>query len=142
AAAMINCTTLAHLVGPIPAESDLHGTLSDLNESLRCIAQVVSQMVSLTDPGELGVCDLSRTLVELTTYVHKEVELSADFVTEIPSVACPVAMSRTRAVEVVAALLNNAVYRCEAASPRPCHLNLRLSTAAAVVHIQSPHDGS
>src|SRR4051812_28095658 len=38
AAAMINCTTLAHLVGPVPAESDLHGTLSDLNEALRSIA--------------------------------------------------------------------------------------------------------
>jgi signal transduction histidine kinase len=141
AAAMINCTTLAHLVGPVPAESDLHGTLSDLNESLRCIAQVVSQMVSLTDPGEVGVCDLSRTLVELTTYVHKEVELTADFVTEIPSFACPVAMSRTRAVEVVAALLNNSVYGCEAASPRPCHINLRLSMEAEMVVIEITDDG-
>ena len=141
AAAMINCTTIAHLVGPIPAESDLHGALSDINEALRSIANVVSQMVSLTDPGEVGVCDLSRTLVELTTYVHKEVELSADFVTEIPDVPCPVAMSRTRAVEVVAALLNNAVHACERAAPRPCHIQLRLSMEADMIVIDLTDDG-
>lgn len=144
AAAMINCTTIAHLVGPIPAESDLHGALSDINEALRSIANVVSQMVSLTDPGEVGVCDLSRTLVELTTYVHKEVELSADFVTEIPDVPCPVTMSRTRAVEVVAALLNNAVHACERASvqgPRPCHIHLRLTMEAEMNVIELTDDG-
>jgi signal transduction histidine kinase len=141
AAAMINCTTIAHLVGPIPAESDLHGALSDINEALRSIANVVSQMVSLTDPGEVGVCDMSRTLVELTTYVHKEVELSADFVTEIPDVPCPVAMSRTRAVEVVAALLNNAVHACERAAPRPCHIRLRLTMEAEMIVVELTDDG-
>ena len=141
AAAMINCTTIAHLVGPIPAESDLHGALSDINEALRSIANVVSQMVSLTDPGEVGVCDLSRTLVELTTYVHKEVELSADFVTEIPDVPCPVAMSRTRAVEVVAALLNNAVHACERAAPRPCNIHLRLTMEADMIVVELTDNG-
>ena len=141
AAAMINCTTLAHLVGPVAAESDLHGTLSDLNEALRSIAHVVSQMVSLTDPGEIGICDMSRTLVELTTYVHKEVELSADFVTEIPDSPCPVTMSRTRAVEVVAALLNNAVHACERAAPRPCHINIRLTMEADMVVVEITDDG-
>ncbi|HEX4517275.1 MAG TPA: HAMP domain-containing sensor histidine kinase [Polyangiaceae bacterium] len=141
AAAMINCTTIAHLVGPIPAESDLHGALSDINEALRSIANVVSQMVSLTDPGEVGVCDMSRTLVELTTYVHKEVELSADFVTEIPDVPCAVAMSRTRAVEVVAALLNNAVHACERAAPRPCHIDLRLTMEAEMIVVELTDDG-
>lgn len=141
AAAMINCTTLAHLVGPVPAESDLHGTLSDLNEALRSIAHVVSQMVSLTDPGDVGVCDMSRTLVELTTYVHKEVELAADFVTELPSVPCPVALSRTRAVEVVASLLNNAVYAVERAAPRPGRITLRLTMEAEMVIVEVTDNG-
>jgi signal transduction histidine kinase len=142
AAAMINCTTLAHLVGPVPAESDLHGTLSDLNEALRSIAHVVSQMVSLTDPGDVGVCDMSRTLVELTTYVHKEVELAADFVTELPSVPCPVALSRTRAVEVVASLLNNAVYAVERAAPRPGRITLRLTMEAEMVVVEVTDNGA
>lgn len=141
AAAMINCTTLAALVGPVDAESDLHGTLSDLNEALRNIAHVVSQMVSLTDPGEIGICDLSRALVELTTYVHKEVELSADFEVAVPDVACPVALSRTRAVEVVASLLNNAVFAIERQKDRRGRISLRLTIEDEMVVVEVTDNG-
>jgi C4-dicarboxylate-specific signal transduction histidine kinase len=141
AAAMINCTTLASLVGPVDAESDLHGALSDLNEALRSIAHVVSQMVALTDPGETGVCDMSRTLVELTTYVHKEIELAADFEAEIPSEPCPVALSRTRAVEVVASLLNNAMFAVERVTHRRCRITLRLTMESEMIVVDVTDNG-
>ena len=141
AAAMINCTTLATLVGPLDTQSELHGTLSDLNEALRSIAHVVSQMVALTDPGEPGTCDLSRTLVELTTYLQKEVELTADFEADVPSAPCPVALSRTRAVEVVASLLNNAVFAIEGISGRRGRIGLRLSSEDDMVVVDVADNG-
>jgi signal transduction histidine kinase len=141
AAAMINTTTITHIIGPIPADSDLHGALNDMSGSLRDIARIVSQMVALTDPGERGSCDLSRTLRELAAIVREEVELTAELTTEIPEVSCPVAMSRTRAVEIVAALLNNAVHACESVAPRRCHIRLCLSTQADMVVIDLTDDG-
>ncbi len=141
AAAMINCSTLATLVGPLDTQSELHGTLSDLNEALRSIAHVVSQMVALTDPGEPGTCDLSRTLVELTTYLKKEVELTADFDADIPSAPCRVALSRTRAVEVVASLLNNAVFAVEGLAERRGRIGLRLSSEDGMVVVDVSDNG-
>ncbi len=116
-AAIINCSTIETLVTPMvessKSTSDLRDALTDLNLSLQSIEHVVRHMTALADPGEVGVCDLARTMVELTTSVHKEVELVADFEVEIPDSPCPIAMSRTRAIEVVASILSNAVLAVE-----------------------------
>jgi len=142
AAAMINCTTIETLVGPTEATSELHGTLSDLNEALSNMANVVNQMMALAAPGEIGVCDLSRTLVELTTYVHKEVELSADFEADIPSEPCTVGISRIRAVEVVASVLNNAVLAVERVTTRRPRITLRLTKDVEMVVVEVTDNGA
>jgi C4-dicarboxylate-specific signal transduction histidine kinase len=141
AAAMINCSTVTTLVGPTEPQSDLHGALSDLNESLHSIAHVVRQMVALTDPGEAGACDFGRTLVELTTYVHKEVEFAADFDVDIPSEPCPVALSRTRALEVVASVLNNAIFAVERLTNRRARISLRLTLESESVVVDVTDNG-
>ena len=141
AAAMINCTTIETLVAPTERTPELHGTLSDLNEALTTMANVVNQMMALSAPGDVGVCDLSRTLVELTTYVHREVELSADFEADIPSDACTVGISRVRAVEVVASLLNNAVLAVERVDHRRPHISLRLSKDDEMVVVEVTDNG-
>ncbi len=141
AAAIINCSTVTTLVGPTEPQSDLHSALSDLNESLHSIANVVRQMVALTDPGEVGTCDFSRTLVELTTYVHKEVEFAADFDVEIPSEPCPVALSRTRALEVVASVLNNAIVAVERLKDRRARISLRLTVESEAVVVDVTDNG-
>lgn len=141
AAAMINCTTLETLVSPTEATPDLQGTISDLNEALKNMANVVNQMMALTASGDLGVCELSRTLVELTTYVHREVEISADFEADIPSEPCVVGISRVRAVEVVASLLNNAVLAVEKVTTRRPRISLRLTKDADMVVVEVSDNG-
>lgn len=141
AAAMINCTTIETLVGPTETTSELHGTISDLNEALKNMANVVNQMMALTATTELGVCELSRTLVELTTYVHREVEISADFEADIPADACVVGISRVRAVEVVASLLNNAVLAVEKLTTRRPRISLRLTKDADMVVVEVSDNG-
>ncbi|HEY1957248.1 MAG TPA: HAMP domain-containing sensor histidine kinase [Polyangiaceae bacterium] len=141
AAAMINCTTIETLVGPTETTSELHGTISDLNEALKNMANVVNQMMALTATGELGVCELSRTLVELTTYVHREVEISADFEADIPSEPCVVGISRVRAVEVVASLLNNAVLAVEKLATRRPRISLRLTNEAEMIIVEVNDNG-
>lgn len=141
AAAMINCTTIETLVGPTESTSELHGTISDLNDALRNMANVVNQMMALTAPGDVGVCELSRTLVELTTYVHKEVEISADFEADIPSEPCVVGVSRIRAVEVIASLLNNAVFAVERVTTRRPRIVLRLTKDAEMVVVEVSDNG-
>ncbi len=141
AAAMINCTTLETLVGPTDVTSELHGTISDLNEALRNMATVVNQMMALTSQGDPGVCELSRTLVELTTYVHKEVEIAADFEADIPNEPCVVGISRVRAVEVVASLLNNAVLAVESVTTRRPRVCLRLTKETDMVVVEVSDNG-
>ncbi len=150
-AAIINMSTLEMLVTPIAevhdevTTVDIRDTIADLNLALQNIATVVRQMAALTDSGEAGVCDLSRTLVELTTSVHKEIELVADFEVFIPDGSCPIALSRTRAIEVVASVLSNAVVAIEQADEQGTHkrgrIVLRLSAEGEMIVIEVTDNG-
>src|SRR5262249_36826036 len=92
-------------------------------------------------PSETSVCDLSRTLVELATHVHKEVELWGEFEADLPSEPCPVGLSRTRAVEVVASLLNNAVFAIESAARIDGHVAMRLLVQDDMIVVEVSDNG-
>jgi signal transduction histidine kinase len=119
---------------------DLHGSISDLNDALKDVSDVVTQMISLTTP-EPGFCDMSNALVELTTYIHRQIETVADFQADIPNVACAVGLSRARALEVVASLLNNAMRAVESVTSRTTHISLRLTQHEEMVVVEVTDNG-
>lgn len=142
ASALLNCSTLETMLGRNPTDPEIPETISDINEALKSMADVVNQMVSLTSLSDTAAaCDLGNALVELTTYLHKEVVRVADFEAQIPSEPCSVGLSRARALEVVASVLNNAVLAVETVTSRRPRVELRLTQEAEMVVVEVTDNG-
>ena len=141
AAAILNCSVLEPVVEQSP-DPDHVATLNDINESLQNITDVVNRMVSLTTEGEVeGVCDVTGVLIELASYLKKEMVRVADFEAEVPDEPCAVALSRARIVEVVSSLLNNAAFAVELVTTRQPKISLRLTQENDMIVIEVSDNG-
>ena len=141
AAAILNCSVLEPLAEQSP-DPDHVATLNDINESLENITNVVNQMVSLTSEGEIeSVCDVSSVLIELASYLRKEMISVADFEAEVPNEPCSVNLSRARIVEVVSSLLNNAAFAVELVTSRQPKITLRLTQEGEMMVVEVGDNG-
>ena len=141
AAAILNCSVLEQLAEQSP-DPDHLATVSDINESLQNITDVVNRMVALsTDVDVESVCDVSGVLIELASYLRKEMIRVADFEAEVPDEPCSVALSRARIVEVVSSLLNNAAFAVELVTTRQPKITLRLTQEGDMIVIDVSDNG-
>jgi signal transduction histidine kinase len=128
ASAYINSSTLETLVGRITDDTEVHETISDINAALRNITEIANTMLSVIREDDApGSCDLAKTLIELTTYLHREMVRVADFEAEIPEEPCHVPLTRIRMLEVVASVLNNATIAVENLTERKPRITLRVT---------------
>ena len=142
ASAVINCSTLETLVSRVTEDTEVQETISDINDALGNITDIVNTMLSVMHHDDApGACDLANTLIELATYLHKEMVRVADFEAEIPAEPCPVGLPRVRALEVVASVLNNATIAVENLTKRKPRIKLRLSQEDDMVVVEVVDNG-
>ena len=141
--AMVNCKTLASIAQPVvPPDSKFHETLADVDEALRELAHVVDELHTLACWDETGeASDLTDALIELVAYLKESIIAAADFEATLPEEPCVVRLPKARALEVVAAVLNNAVVAVDGLTARRPRIELRLTREGNAIALEISDNG-
>jgi signal transduction histidine kinase len=132
---------VAMLAAAAPTE-ELDSIVQDIQTCVLRAANVVRRMCLLAAEPELDeVTDLCRVTTELVSLVRREIETVATFTVETDTSPCEVVVPRAWVLQVVSALLTNAVDAVEAAHRENAHIELRVLQADGTALIEVIDDG-
>lgn len=104
--------------GEAPSAERLVSKLESIQSTITNAARVADDLVHLYESeGDADVVDLGCVVAEVVPFLRRTVERVAQFAVDLPQVPALVALPRWQAVQIVTALVGNAVAAVEEVSP-------------------------